>query len=81
MKYCRILLYMTALAACLMIGIAWGEDYLEGGYVRSYDRSMMMDPGIAGMVQWLDTTVPNFPWYSSDLAFYRQAVPLYIHSL
>ena len=34
MKYCRILLCMTALAACLMIGIAWGEDYLEGGYVQ-----------------------------------------------
>lgn len=74
MKYCRILLCMTALAACLMIGIAWGEDYLEGGYVRSYDRSMTMDPGIAGMVQWLDAPVPSFPWYSSNLAFYRQAV-------
>ena len=75
MKYCRILLCMTALAACLMISIAWGEDYLEGGYFRSYDRSMTMDPGIAGMVQWLDAPISSFPWYSSDLTFYRQAVP------
>lgn len=44
MKYCRIFLCMIALAACLLIGIAWGEDYLGGGYVSSYDRSMMMDP-------------------------------------
>ena len=67
MKNCRILLCITALAACLLIGNAWGEDYLEGGYVRSFDRSMMMDPGIAAMVQWLDAPIPGFPWYSSNL--------------
>lgn len=50
---------MAALAACLLIGIAWGEDYLEGGYVSSYDRSSMMDKGIAGMVKWLDLPVPG----------------------
>ncbi|MDD4162450.1 MAG: hypothetical protein PHW87_08215 [Methanothrix sp.] len=27
------------------------------------------------MVKWLDAPVPSFPWYSSDLSFYRQAVP------
>ncbi|MBN1236785.1 MAG: hypothetical protein JW999_12180 [Methanotrichaceae archaeon] len=75
MKYCKILLYMTTLVACLSIGIALEEDYLVGGYVSSYDRSMMMDPGIAGMVKWLDAPVPSFPWYSSDLTFYRQAIP------
>ena len=74
MKYSRILLCMTALAACLLVGIAYGQDYLEGGYVRSHDRSMM-DPGIASMLHWLDTPVPNLPWYSSDLAFYEQAIP------
>ena len=74
MKYSRILLCMTALA-CLLVGIACGQDYLEGGYVRSQDRSMM-DPGIASMLQWLDTPVPNLPWYSSDLAFYEQAIPV-----
>ena len=67
MKYSRILLCMTALAACLLIGIAGGEDYLEGGYVRSSDRSMMMDKGIAGMVQWLDLPVPG-----STFAPYRE---------
>jgi hypothetical protein len=75
MKYYRILLYMTALAMCLLIGNAWGEDYLGGGYVSSSDRSMMMDPGIADMVQWLDSPVPSFPWYSSDPSFYKKAVP------
>jgi hypothetical protein len=59
MKSSRILLYLTALATCLLIGIACGEDYLGGGYVRSSDRSMMMDPGISGMVQWLDLPVPG----------------------
>jgi len=57
------------------MGQKYPQDWLEGGYVRSYDRSMMMDPGIAGMVRWLDAPVPNFPWYSSDLTFYKQAVP------
>ena len=108
MKYNKILLYMTALVACLLTGIAFGQDYLEGGnvvsssgsgsvmgtsgdylspsmsnkypsdwleggYVRSSDRSMV-DAGIAGMVQWLDTPVPNFPWYSADLTFYKNPV-------
>jgi hypothetical protein len=27
------------------------------------------------MLQWLDAPVPSFPWYSSDLTFYKQAVP------
>lgn len=66
---------MTALAACLMIGIACGQDWLEGGYVSGFDRSMMMDPGIAGMVHWLDAPVTYFPWYSSDISFYKQIVP------
>jgi len=59
MRYCRILLCMTALATCLLIGNAWGDDYLEGGYVGSFDRSRMMEPGIAGMVAWLDLPVPG----------------------
>ena len=75
MKYkSRILLCMTTLAVCLLIGVAYGQDYLEGGYVRSHDRSMM-DQGIAGMLQWIDTPVPNFPWYTGDVSFYSQAVP------
>jgi hypothetical protein len=59
MNYLKVMICMAALAMCLLIGIAWGEDYLEGGYVSSYDRSAMMDKGIAGMVQWLDLPVPG----------------------
>ena len=53
-----IILCMTALVACQLTEIAWGYDYLEGGYVTSYDRSRTMDPGISGMVKWLDLPVP-----------------------
>jgi hypothetical protein len=51
------------------------SDWLEGGYVRSLDRSMLMDPGIAGMVRWLDMPVPSYPWYGSDLSFYKRLAP------
>jgi hypothetical protein len=53
MKYTKIVICITVLAACLLTGIANGQDYLQGGYVRSHDRSMT-DPGIAGMLQWLE---------------------------
>jgi hypothetical protein len=51
------------------------SDWLEGGYVRSFDRSMFMDSGIAGMVRWLDMPVPSYPWYGSDLSFYKRLAP------
>ena len=51
------------------------KDWLEGGYVRSLDRYRLMDPGIAGMVRWLDAPVPSYPWYGSDLSFYRRLAP------
>jgi hypothetical protein len=57
------------------IGQMYPTDWLEGGYVSSFDRSMLMDPGIAGMVRWLDSPVPSFSWYSSDVSFYRQMLP------
>ncbi len=98
MKYGKILPVMMALAACLLIGIACGQDYLgggnvasssgsgssigssgdwispnmDGGYVR--DRSMT-DSGIASMLKWLDTPVPNVPLYTKGGAIYNQAVP------
>jgi hypothetical protein len=69
-----ILICMAALAACLLLSTASGQaDFLEGGYVASGDRSMA-DPGISGMLQWLDRPV-NLPWYSSDSSFYKQAAP------
>ena len=58
---------MTALAACLLVGIAFGQDYLGGENVN-YGRTD--DPGLAGMLQWLDTPVPNFPWYTTGGSFY-----------
>ena len=51
------------------------RDWLEGGYVRSLDRSRLMDPGIAGMVRWLDAPVPSYPWYGSDPSFYKRLAP------
>ena len=39
MRYSKIWLYVAALVACLLIGIAWGEDYLLGGYVKSSSGS------------------------------------------
>jgi hypothetical protein len=72
----RCSMILLCLTASLLIGVAWGQDYLSGGYVSSFDRSTMMDPGIAGMVRWLDAPVPSFPWYSSsDVSFYKQTVP------
>ncbi len=69
-----ILICMAALAACLLLSTASGQaDFLEGGYVASGDRSMA-DPGISGMLQWLDRPV-NLPWYSSDSSFYKRAAP------
>jgi hypothetical protein len=41
----------------------------QSGYVR--DRSMT-DEGIASMLQWLDTPVPNYPWYTAGGSFYSQ---------
>ncbi|MDD1740918.1 MAG: hypothetical protein LUQ51_02940 [Methanothrix sp.] len=51
------------------------KDWLEGGYVKSLDRSKLMDPGIAGMVRWLDAPVPSYPWYGPDVSFYRRLAP------
>ncbi len=66
-------LWITAFIACLLIALAFGQDYLEGGNVQSTSRPS--DPGIAGMVRWLDQPVPTFPWYSQSGTFYQQGVP------
>ena len=70
MKYSKILLCMMTLIAFLLSSIACGQDYLEGGYVSSSRANS--DPGLAGMLQWLDTPVPNFPWYTASDSFYSQ---------
>ncbi len=40
------------------------------GHVSTRTNS---DPGLAGMLQWLDAPVPNFPWYTTGGSFYSQA--------
>ena len=88
MKYSKILLFMTALVclafqACAQDPLGAGSsgssmgssgDWISPNMGQVYTRTNS-DPGLAGMLQWLDTPVPNFPWYSSDGAFYSQAVP------
>lgn len=56
-------------------GQLYPVDWLEGAYVTPIDRASLMDPGIAGMIRWLDSPVPSYPWYSSDLTFSRQIAP------
>jgi hypothetical protein len=77
MVYRKIITYMIALASCMMIYTACGqEDYLGVEHISGSDRWMTMEPGISGMVRWLNEPVPSFPWYSSsDVDFYKQTVP------
>lgn len=75
MRNSEILKCLIVMVVSLLIGFANGQDWLGGGYVKSFDRSAFMDPGVAGMVRWLDEPVPSFPWYSSDASFYKKAVP------
>lgn len=65
MRYRRIASLITKLAVILLIGIAYGEDYMGSGYIRSSDSSIGEDEWIYGMNQWLDGPVSNIPGYSS----------------
>jgi hypothetical protein len=40
MIYRKILLYLTVFTICSMTSIAWGQDYLGGGYVGPYGGDM-----------------------------------------
>jgi hypothetical protein len=69
---------MAALAACLLTGFSIGQDYLDGGHVQSSRGTS--DPGLAGMLRWLDQPVTTFPWYTDSTstdgrALYQQGVP------
>ena len=55
-------------------GQLYPVDWLEGAYVTPIDRASLMDPGIAGMVRWLDAPVTSYPRYGTDLTAYRQVV-------
>ena len=62
-----ILLFMAALAALTSIGMAWGQDdFLAVGY-GAVDRSEFFEPGVSGMVKWMDMPVP-----ASTFLPYRQ---------
>jgi hypothetical protein len=90
MKYSKIFLCMTALF-CLAFQACAQEDPLgagssgstmgsSGDYISpnmgiGSSSSTNPDEGLAGMLQWLDRPVPNFPWYSSGGDFYNQEVP------
>ncbi len=69
MNYSKTLSCMAILAAFLLIGATFGQDYLGGGYV-GYGRTD--DPGLAGMLQWLDQPVYSYPWYTAGGSFYSQ---------
>ncbi len=64
----------------MLIGVAYGDDYAEGGYVRSSDSSFVLDEGISGMKQWLDEPVPSGPGYNSHSSFNNQAYSTPIRS-
>jgi hypothetical protein len=90
MKYSKIFLCMTALF-CLAFQACAQEDPLgagssgstmgsSGDYISpnmgiGSSSGTNPDEGLAGMLQWLDRPVPNFPWYSSGGDFYNQEVP------
>jgi hypothetical protein len=69
MKYGKILQCIAALAACLLMGIAFGQDYLDGGYVGSYtgdiaqyftDPIFFSDPLGAQRQSWEEMYYPYF---------------------
>jgi hypothetical protein len=68
MIFRKIISLITVITLCLLIGIACGQDYLDGGYVSSSGTNP--DEGLSGMLQWLYQPVPNFPWYHTGGAFY-----------
>jgi hypothetical protein len=51
----------------------WSKgDWISPNMGQVYTRANS-DPGLASMLRWLDTPVPNFPWYTTDGSFYSQA--------
>jgi hypothetical protein len=86
MKYSKILLCM-AMFVCLAFqafaqsdplgesssGSTMGSsgDWISPNMGQMYTRTNS-DPGLASMLQWLDTPVPNFPWYTTGGSFYSQ---------
>jgi hypothetical protein len=59
MKHTKFVICMTAIVACLSIGVAYGQYW---------PRWMTFEPGTAEMVRWLDAPDPYYPWYRPGLA-------------
>jgi hypothetical protein len=86
MKYSKILLCLTVLVCLAFQGLAQSDPLGAGSSGRSMGSSgdwispnmgqvytrTNSDPGLAGMLQWLDQPVPNFPWYTTGGSFYSQ---------
>lgn len=71
MRSNKVILFIAAFIACLLISVVYGQDdYLNGGYVSS--GSTNPDEGLSGMLQWLYQPEPNFPWYTTGGSFYSQ---------
>ncbi len=85
MKYSKILLCMAVLVCLAVVAFAQDPlgtgssgnsmgsrgDWISPNMGQVYSRTNS-DPGLAGMLQWLDTPVPSFPWYTSGGSFFSQ---------
>jgi hypothetical protein len=81
MNYCKIFICLVAFVCLSFQACAQDSasstmgssgDWISPnmGQVSSRANS---DPGLAGMLQWLDQPVSNFPWYTTGGSFYSQA--------
>jgi len=82
MKYGKVLVCMMAFVCLAFQACAQDSasstmgssgDWISPnmGQVSSRTNS---DPGLAGMLRWLDAPVPSLPWYTGDGSFYKQGI-------
>ena len=69
MNYSKTILFAAILAACLLTLSSSGQD--SSAY-RAVTSSRTDDPGLTGMLRWLDQPVPSLPWYTTGGSFYSQ---------
>jgi len=71
MRYRKILPYITVLTFCLMISVACGQEWLEGGYVRSYrgDIAQYFTDPIFSPNQRLNWERTYYPYFGAE--FFR----------
>lgn len=71
---CNKIVLISAAVTCLLIGIAYGQDWLGGGYVNSGGTNP--DAGLAGMLGWLNQPT----WYHTGGAIYPGPYGVYPYS-